>query len=218
MAEGRVLTGFSHPWVGAYNASGGVVSYTNGMDLARGVSVQLSIEGAGDNNFYANNVLAESDNQAFSSGTADVTVDGLKDEARRMCSGVVTKETVQIPGTETSVSLDVYDDLAVIPYLGFGFIARYMEDGVTTYVPYILRKIKFSPEGLEANTQEENIDFQTQSLEATIYRDDTPNHRWQMVGDAQTTEDAAYAVLKAVIPPATAAAQTTSNSTRSAKG
>ena len=198
MANGKVCTGFSILLVATYAESQGSVTYSGGIPLARGVDVSISIESDSDNNFYADNVLAESDRQAFSSGTLTLTVDGLKDAARKLISGVSTVESVTVT-TGTAVSFDVYDDQASVPYVGVGFVVRYMEDGVTSYVPVIIRKVKFSDPEITAATQEENIDWQTQSLEATIMRDDTANHAWRMIGVAQTTEAAAYNAIKAVL-------------------
>lgn len=197
MANGRVITGFSKPVVATYSASGTTVAYTGFMDLARGVDVSLDIETNDDNNFYANNVKAESAGNVFSSGTVTLTVDGLKEAARTLIMGLPAATSVSV-GTE---SVDVYefDDRQAKPYVGVGFIVRFMEDGVTSYVPYVLPKTIFSDLGIEAETQEESIDFQTTELEATIMRDDSTNHRWQRIGDAQTTEDAAYAVLSALL-------------------
>lgn len=203
MANGKVITGFSKPWVALYAASNGTVSYSGGMPLARGVNVSLDVEGADDNDFYADNVLAETDTQAFSSGTATLTVDGLKQAARKLISGLVSTKSVTPPGSgSTAVVFDVYDDKAVIPYVGVGFIVRYTENGVTTYCPVILNKVKFAPDGLDAATQEENIEWQTSELEATIMRDDSEDHAWKMIGADQTTEEAAYAAIQAVLTPA----------------
>jgi phi13 family phage major tail protein len=197
MANGRVITGFSKPVVATYSASGTTVAYTSFMDLARGVDVSIDIETNDDNDFYANNVKAESAGNVFSSGTVTLTVDGLKEEARTLVMGLPAATSVSVG----SASVDVYefDDRQVKPYVGVGFIVRYMEDGVTSFVPYVLPKTIFSDLGIEAETQEESIDFQTTELEATIMRDDSENHRWQRIGDAQTTEDAAYAVLSALL-------------------
>lgn len=186
------------PWVALYSESQGTVTYTGGIPLARGVDVSISIESDSDNNFYADNVLAETDRQAFSSGTLTLTVDGLKDAARKLISGVTTVESVTV-STGTAVSFDVYDDQASVPYVGVGFVVRYMEDGNTSYVPVIIRKVKFSDPEITAATQNESIDWQTQSLEGTIMRDDTANHAWRMIGVAQTTEAAAYNAIKAVL-------------------
>lgn len=190
------------PWVALYAESNGTVSYSGGIPLARGVDVTISIESDSDNNFYADNVLAESDRQSFSSGTLSLTVDGLKDAARKLISGVTTTQSVTVT-TGTTVSFDVYDDQASVPYVGVGFVVRYMEDGVTSYVPVIIKKVKFSDPEITAATQNESIDWQTQSLEGTIMRDDTANHAWRMIGAEQTTEAAAYNAIKAFLTAAT---------------
>lgn len=204
MANGKVITGYSMPFVALYAAANGVVTYSGGIPLARGVDVSLSVEGGGDNDFYADNVKAESDTQTFSSGTLSLTVDGLKATARKLISGV---KTTRKEGTgDTAISFDVYDDKQEMPYVGVGFVVRYMEDGVTTYAPIIIKKVKFSPEGLDAATQEENIDWQTTKLEASIMRDDTANHEWKMIGEDQTTEEAAVAAYKLVLTPSAPAA------------
>ena len=204
MANGKVITGYSMPFVALYAAANGVVTYSGGIPLARGVDVSLSVEGGSDNDFYADNVKAESDNQTFSSGTLSLTVDGLKAAARKLISGVKTTRTEG--SGDTKVSFDVYDDDQKMPYVGVGFVVRYMEDGVTTYAPIIIKKVKFSPEGLDAATQEENIDWQTTKLEASIMRDDTAKHEWKMIGEDQTTEEAAVAAYKLVLTPSAPAA------------
>lgn len=201
MANGRVLTGFSMPWVALYANSGGTISYSGGMPLARGVSVSLDVETSDDNDFYADNVLAETDNQGFSSGTVTLTVDGLKDAARKLIMGITATKSVTV-GTDTTVVFEQYDDTQAIPYVGVGFVARYMEDGVTSYVPYILNKVKFNPEGLEAATQEEEIDWQTTELEGSIMRDDSTAHAWKLIGATQTSEAAAVDAYKAILTAA----------------
>ena len=198
MANGRVLTGFSMPWVALYANSGGTISYSGGMPLARGVSVSLDVEASSDNDFYADNVLAETDTQGFSGGTVTLTVDGLKDAARKLIMGITATKSVTV-GTDGTVVFEQYDDTQAIPYVGVGFVARYMEDGVTSYVPYILNKVKFNPEGLEAATQEEEIDWQTTELEGSIMRDDSTAHAWKLIGAAQTSEAAAVDAYKAIL-------------------
>lgn len=197
MANGKVCTGFSKPYVAKYVNTGGTISYTSGQALARGVDVSLEVETADDNNFYADNVKAESEAGLFQSGTVTLTVDGLKAAARKLITGITATATLSV-GTD-SVSVDVYDDTQSVPYVGIGFIVRYMEDGVTTYAPYLLRKCIFSQPGIDAATQEEEIDWQTQELEATVMRDDSAAHAWQWIAADQTTEAAAENVLKEML-------------------
>ena len=201
MANGKVCTGFSKPYVATYVNSNGTITYTGCIPLARGVEVSLDIETADDNNFYADNVLAESAAGTFTGGTVTLTVDGLKTAARQLISGQVTTTSVTFTtgGTTSTVTVDVYDDNQITPYVGVGFVVRYMEDGNTTYAPIVLRKCAFSQEGLDAATQEEEIDFQTQELEASIMRDDSATHQWKWIAADQSTEAKAEAALKAML-------------------
>ena len=87
-AAGKVCTGFSKPYVAKYNASGGVISFTEGRVLARGVNVQVAPDSSDDNGFYADNQLAESDNGVFTGGTLTLTVDGLLTAAEKFLMGL----------------------------------------------------------------------------------------------------------------------------------
>ena len=50
-----------------------------------------------------------------------------------------------------------------------------------------------------AATQAESIEFQTQELTATIMRDDSAKHSWRKIAAAQTTEEKAVAVIRALL-------------------
>lgn len=188
MAAGKVCTGFSKPYVAKYAASGTTITYSDGQLLARGVDVEIEPETADDNNFYADNVLAESGDKVFTGGTVTLTVDGLFVAAEKLIMG--------LPTTTTGDWID-YDDDQSVPYVGIGFIARYMSDGVTSYTPYVLCKCRFNEISTSAATQEDQIDWQTQELTATIYRGDSAKHAWKKLGKTDySTEDAAEAAIK----------------------
>lgn len=195
MANGKVITGYSQPIVAKYSYSDNTISYTNVMPLARGVEVQMEVEIGDATNFFADNTIAEAVAGQFNGATATLTIDGLKDSARNLIAGLVTSKT--IIANSSTVAAKVYDDLQVIPYVGIGFVVRYMENGVTTYAPVILPKAQFSPESLNAATQEDSVEFQTTELQATVMRADDANHSWKVVAEDQTTEAAAVAVINA---------------------
>lgn len=197
MANGRVITGFSKPYIAIYNANEGSPTYSNAQALARGVSISLSLDTGDTEDFYADNVLAESAGGVFTGGSATLTVDGLKDAARKALLGLPTETSVTVDSA--TVKVMEYDDRQVIPYVGLGFVVRVMENGRTSYVPYVLPKVIFAEDGLEAATQEENIDFQTSELTATIMRDDSANHCWRRIAEEQTTEALAEAVVQALL-------------------
>lgn len=186
-ANGRVITGFSKPYIAIYSNSGSTVTYTGGMVLARGVSVSLAPESADDNNFYADNVVAESAGGIFTGGTATLTVDGLNAAARKMALGL--PEAAEDGWTNDG-------DSTAAPYLGVGYIVRYMSGGDVIYVPTVLAKTKLGIPEESANTQEDEIDWQTTDMEFTLMRDDTDNHNWRFIGADFTSEAEAEAALK----------------------
>ena len=187
MANGKVCTGFSKPYVAKYNANAGAVTYTGGMVLARGVDVNITPDTSDDNNFYADNQLAESANGIFTGGTLSLTVDGLKTAAEKFIMG--------LPAAGAD-GFTAYGDDQQTPDVGVGYIARYMEDGVTTYTPTIIAKARFNQIESNAATQEEEIDWQTQALTAVIMRGDDANHNWKYIGKDYSSEADAEKALK----------------------
>ena len=196
-ANGRVITGFSKPYVATYGISGGALDYTDAQVLARGVDVSIEPETPDDNNYYGDNEIIESAAGIFTGGTLNLTVDGLLDAAEALILGLPAAVTYTVDGN--SVTARQYGDGMSIPYCGVGFVVRYMSDGVTTYVPVILHKVKFNTPNTSAATQEDAIDWQSQSLTATIYRDDTTDHNWKTVFTGQATESAAEACISAFL-------------------
>lgn len=186
MANGRVITGYSDPFVAKYTASGTTITYSEGMALARGVSVEINLDTSADNKFYADNEEAENAGTAFGSGTVNIEVDGLKAAARKLIYGLPAATSNWVH----------YGNSQSVPYVGFGCVVRYMEDGDTTYEPLVLTKIMFNPEGTAAETQEEDIDWQTTELTAAIKRDDSENQDWRLDGTAQATRAAAVGAIK----------------------
>ena len=201
MANGRVITGYSKPYVALYNPNDGSPTYSSGQPLARGVSVQVESTTGDAVNFYADNVLAESAGGVFTGATLTMVVDGLKDAARKLIMGLPTATSKQINGAD--VSIYEYDDRQSIPYVGVGFVVRYMEAGVTTYQPVIFTKGAFNVDGLSAQTQEDNLQFQTSELTVNVMRDDSAHHAWRKIAAAQTTEQAAENIVRDLLGIAT---------------
>lgn len=195
-----VTTGFSMPYVAKYANTGTTVTYTSGMDLARGVSLSLEIDTADDNNFYANNVLAEVETAQFTSGSATVTVDGLSNEAATLIFGLPAPTSLEVGASETTVQMQGYGEALNPPYVGFGCVRRTQMEGKVEYWPLILPKIKFGLPSDEMATQEDQIDWQTQELTATIQRDDTTAKNWKVISaEGLATEAEAYAAVKAFL-------------------
>ena len=190
-AAGKVCTGFSKPYVAIYTNNGGNVTYSKGQILARGVSVSIEPEVADDNTFYADNIAAETSPGVFTGGNVILTVDGLLQEAEQLIIGLPMPEEITV-GESEKVEVLAYG-------VGIGFIVRYQSDGVESFSPVVLTKARFQTPSSDAETQEEEINWQTQELTATLMRDDTPNHNWKKVAADQSTEDGAETVLKAML-------------------
>lgn len=193
-AVGRVTTGFSYPLVAKYSAAGDKVTLSDAMVLARGVGVDIRVNTASDNEFYADNALAESENDIFESGTLKLTVDGLFDKANRMISG--QQEPVEETFGEKKIKLTKYAADAQPPYVAVGVILEHKSAGKRLYTPVTLVKVKFKPADISAQTRGKTTSWQTQDLEATIHRADDGNWKW--VGEDFATEADAKAALNAI--------------------
>lgn len=204
LAAGQVVTGFSFPLVALYANNGGTVSYSDGMDLARGVKVDPQIEAADDDNvFYANNRSAETSQRRFRAGTLNLTVDGLMTAAEKLIMGLGTAaaSTVTVgegAGAKT-VNMTDYGDAQEIPYVGVGYVVRSQSNGVELFRAVVYTKVRFDQFGIPAETQGEDIDWQTTELTGALSRDDTNKHNWQRVSEILETELEAYNTARAVL-------------------
>lgn len=200
MANGKVITGYSKPFVAAYSAAGTTVTYSGGIPLARGVDVNMTVNSS-DVKFFADNSLAEGSVGMFTDGSVSLTVDGLKSTARKLISGQSETETYGTTGN--TQDFDAYGKATTAPYVGLGFVVRCQSAGAVSYDAVVLPKIQFSQASLEAATQEENVAFQTQKLEATVYIDDTSAGNWKLLAEGFETEAAAVTAYQKVLTPAT---------------
>lgn len=178
-AIGKVCTGFSKPYVALYSASENVVTYSSGQLLARGVEVSIAPESSDASNFYADNIVAETIGGQFIGGTATLTVDGLLQDSEQLIAGLSAADADGFINYGNSQSA---------PFVGIGFVVRYLSGGTTYYTPVILTKAVLNPQSLEAATQGESVEFQTQELEFAISRDDTSAGNWKKVGGELATE------------------------------
>ena len=193
-----VTTGFSKPIIAKYSNTGSTVTYTAPQILARGVSLSLDIDVADDNNFYADNVLAETESASFTSGSATITVDGLDNDAATVIWGLPSPTSLTIQNPSNTVQMQGYGKAINPPFVGFGCVRRTMMNGQTQYWPFILPKIKFSLPSDEMETQEDQINWQTQELSATVFRDDTTDANWKVISaEGMDTEAEAVQAINA---------------------
>lgn len=186
--------GLSKPYYALYSAPGGTVTYSGGGLLGKATELSLELEGADTNVLYADNAPAESDNQ-FAGGTLNITTDDLLPEPMKAILGITEKAMDESVSGSTDKWL-VFDDRQSIPYVGFGGIIKAKQAGEVKWIALVLTKVQFSNPGVTATTQGETIEWQTKSLSATVMRDDSTAHVWQMQSTPLATEAAAEAAIK----------------------
>ena len=73
---------------------------------------------------------------------------------------------------------------------------------MVTYRPIVLPKVQFTLGTDEAETGEDTINWQDQTLNANIMRDDTAEHNWKrMPKDNFATLTEAIAYIEAILKP-----------------
>lgn len=192
-----VTTGFSRIHVAKYVYADGKVTYSGCRELARAKSISTEISTSEDNNFYVNNQVGETEPASFTSGTAKVVVDGLSGEEEAFVLGI-EESTVTVGGE--SVAVVKFGKAMNPPYLGIGGVKQMQLNGAVSFRPIVLLKVRFAIPPDAAETQEEQINWQTQELTATLMRDDTAEANWKIIPKENfATEDAAVAFIKAVL-------------------
>ena len=197
-----VTTGFRNIYVAKYSNEDTTVSYTGFQKLARARGFSLDVGTSDDNQYFADDSLAETESGAsFSSGTLELTVDGLTGEEEALLFGIETSSsTVEV--SEEPVTEVRFGDNLNPPFMGVAGIKRYQLNGVVTYRPIVLPKVQFTLGPDEAETGEDTINWQDQTLNANIMRDDTAEHNWKrMPKDNFATLAEAIAYIEAILNP-----------------
>lgn len=190
--------GLSKPYAAVYAVSGGTVSYTSGKLCGKAISLELSLEGGNDNILYADNAPCESDTQ-FAGGSLTIGTDDLYADVMKTFLGM-PEESITTTGftnfTTASPKWYKNNDDQVVPYLGFGAIAKKKIGGVIKYVAIIFNKIQFANLAQSMETQGDTVSWQTESIEATVMRDDSTKHDWRWISSDLDAEADAETLIK----------------------
>ena len=190
------IIGVSKPYVAKYSNTDSTVTYTAGQILDKMTQLDATINSAENNNFYADNVIAETD-RSFSGGTLTVNTADLGPEASTLILGITPVAISEIEGvTDEDVNELIFDDDQQNPYLGFGCIIKKRVNNEDKWRAIIFTKIQFAVPSDAATTQGETIEWQTPTLSGTIMRDDSAKHTWKREATF-TTEAQAEAYIKA---------------------
>lgn len=183
--------GLSRPYVALYSENGaGTVAYSQGVRAGRATEYSFSLNDTGaDNTFYADNAAAESASGVFSGGALSLGVAELEQGISEMLLGLRT-EAVKVE--EQTYHELVYDETMASPYVGFGIIEKMIVRGQTKWRGIVFTKVQFAVPEDAATTQGEAIEWQTDTITASVLRDDTTGHAWKRtaVFDTESKADA----------------------------
>lgn len=196
------IKGLSIPICGNYEHKGaGIVEYTAPFIADSAVEYSFEVEVSEDNELYADNRVKESAAGVFSKGSLTLQTSDFTPELSVKVVGA-KEVTRTINGKE--VTEIVMDDRQESPYLGFGIIEEHQIDGVTSYLPIVLPKVKFNVPGGAATTRGAEIEWQTKEITARVMRsdqmDESYKHPWQISPkDPFETEDEAKGYILSVL-------------------
>lgn len=188
--------GLSKPYFAKYANNGGTVTYSGGGVLGKYTEFSLELEDADANILYADNGAAESDN-TFTGGTATVTTDDLLASVMLEILGL-TSEAITETGITTTPEPTwlVFNSNQNTPYIGLGGIIKKKIKNAVKWQAFVLPKIQFANPGVEAVTQGESIEWQTQELTANVMRSDATDGRWFMLSSELDSEADAATIIK----------------------
>lgn len=155
------LRGFT---VAKYVNNQGIVTYTDRQTAGDAMTANLDLRFA-EGRLYAESALAEYIRKAVG-GTISLGMKYIPDAAKKLMFGLTEKTrtvtymkgTTEITKTVTSLQLGAMSQSS---YVGVGFYAPDMVDGVEKFTAVFAAKVLFGPPPKAFQTSGENINFQT---------------------------------------------------------
>lgn len=163
------MIGLKYPVVGKYSESGGTVSHTDGMVLAKAIQANMSIN-LFSAMLYADDGLSESD-KGFQDGTIGLNIDDLSQDAAKFIFGA-NEAAGGVTGDDTTKML-VYKGDDDVPDVGVGFYAPRKKSGVRSYRAIFFTRVKFGYPNETLDTKGEQITYGTPTIQGAIQLDAT---------------------------------------------
>lgn len=139
-------------------ADGQAITYGKGQVIGGMMTAEISYT-RNSNPLYADDRVMEEDN-SITGGTIKMGVDDVNDDARVMMLGDVK---------EGDAGEEVYHETGEsAPYVGTGYIRVRRKDNKTNYIAYWVHKAIFGIGTESAKTKDQNIEWQTPTLEGSI--------------------------------------------------
>ena len=173
------------------HTDGQMPSYAAGVVIheARNCTVSKTYN---DNPLYGDDHIVDDDN-GMTALTVSFEPTGLSDSDRMLLFGEVEKA---ISGTTCQVEMD-----NETPYGGFGYVRKMRDHGVYSYEAWIILKIKFTEESQTTATKEQQISWNTPTLNgraAAVDIDGSGKQAWR-IHESFETLSAAKSWLNTVL-------------------
>lgn len=139
----------------ATEASDGTMTYAGAKKPGKAISFNFTPTKS-DASLYADDTLAESDNQV-TGGTCTMGLDRYDDAT---AADLLGHEVV-----DDEIRSNVND---VAPYVGLGRVTKMMIDNQLKHRATILKKVKFSEPNQEGQTKGASVDFQTYTFDGVV--------------------------------------------------
>ncbi|MDO4553706.1 MAG: hypothetical protein Q4B70_01005 [Lachnospiraceae bacterium] len=173
--------GLKYPVAAKLNEDG---SYETGFVIAKAIKATVTAN-SNDVKLYADDGVSESD-KSFRDGSLSLNVDDLtqKNYAELLGHTYKAAGTGEDAAPETVIASA--DDIA--PYVGIGFYGAIKRNNVPSYQAKWLKKVQFSEPNDETDTKGETVNFQTPTIEGTVFQ--VENGAWKEQAEFSKEEDA----------------------------
>ncbi|MDL2324063.1 cadherin-like beta sandwich domain-containing protein [Ruminococcaceae bacterium OttesenSCG-928-A16] len=178
-----------------YDPISQTATFTEGRRLARIVNYSTDISTSDSNADYADNINIEDAGGEFSSGTLSVEVAELSPDDGEFIIGMESTEL-----TVGDKTVKIYSEGNIQnPELGWGSVEKWQVNNAIKWRAVVLPRIKFNVPGDEVATQGESIEWQHDTIEGNIMREQQGENKWRIKSELLDTEDEADAVLRAIL-------------------
>lgn len=157
--------GLKHIVAAPLNEDG--TTYGTGYVVAKAIKATVNSNN-NDVKLYADDGMAESD-KSFKDGSISLNVDDLNQKTYADMMGHTYTAADAEKGTPETVTAAAQD---IAPFLGVGFYGAVKRSNRAFYVAKWLKKVQFAEPNDETETKGETVNFQTPTIEGTVFQAD----------------------------------------------
>lgn len=168
-----------------YVNTSGTISYTGAQTIGDAMSVDLQLKYA-EGRLYAESTLAEYMKKA-TGGTISIGVKYIPNDAQKVLFGAKEVSTTVNTKTIKSLKFGAKDSPK---YVGVGFYAPDMIDGVEKYTAVLVNKALFGQPSMTMNTLGDNITFNTPTTVGEFMANDSATQDMLEIAVCDTEADA----------------------------